>query len=281
MIGALDIGGTHVSAARVDVASGSLDPAARCRVELPADATRSELLERIGRAARAVGEGVERVGVAVPGPFDYENGISRIRHKLEPLYGVDLRALLADALALADSRSVLFLNDADAFLLGEWSAGAARGHARAVGVTLGTGLGSAFIADGKIVADGPTVPPEGSLHLLDFRGAPVEDTISRRALLALYGADAGIDVEQLAARARAGDARARETFRDTAAALAEFVSPWLRSFDASCLVVGGSIARAWDLLAPVLEAELDGVTRAAKLDEAPLLGAALYAARHA
>src|SRR5688572_21060975 len=91
--------------------------------------------------------GAQSLGVAVPGPFDYERGISLVRHKLLELHGVDLRSELAAALGFAPS-SIRFLNDAAAFALGEWWVGAARGHRRAVGITLGTGLGSAFLDAG-------------------------------------------------------------------------------------------------------------------------------------
>ena len=284
VVTALDIGGTHVSAARVELASAAVDPEARCRLPLAADGSRAELLGCIVRAAASVAAaGSKRVGVAAPGPFDYERGVSLLRHKLEPLHGVDLRRELAGALALGDGSSVRFVNDADAFLLGEWWAGAARGYARAVGITLGSGLGSAFLADGRIVDTGPDVPPEGALHLVPFRGAPVEDVISRRGLLARYGAGAGVDVEQVAERARGGEQLAGDAFADVGRALAEFLLPWLRAFAPACLVVGGSIARAWDLMRPAAEPvlarapSLELVSVAANIDDAPLLGAARYA----
>ena len=273
MIAALDIGGTHVSAARVDLDSAAVT--ARCRLPLAADGSRAELLEAITHAATAVG-GIERVGVAVPGPFDYEEGVSRMRHKLAALDGVSLRDELATAVGL-DGAAVRFVNDADAFGLGEWWAGAALGHERVVAITLGTGLGSAFLEGGRIVRD-------GSLHLVPFRGGPVEDVVSRRGLLARYGGNGDLDVEAIAERARSGEARACETFAAVFAALAEFLTPWLADFDATCLVVGGSIARAWDLIDPVLRPalrsveSLEVVTAAASIDDAPLLGAARHAA---
>ena len=285
MIAALDIGGTHVSAARVDAASGVLDAATRRTLQLPLAGSRAELLDPILRATVAVsGPDTDAVGVAAPGPFDYERGICRLRHKLAALYGVDLRAEIASAIGLADRGRVRFVNDADAFLLGEWWAGAARGHARAVGITLGTGLGSAFLEDGRILEAGRGVPPAGSLHLVPWRGAPVEDVISRRGLLERYGARANeLDVEQIAERARSGEPRAGETFAEVMATLAEFLLPWLRAFAPTCLVVGGSIARAWDLIEPHLRAGLASVepldvTVAASIDDAPLLGAARHAA---
>jgi predicted NBD/HSP70 family sugar kinase len=286
VIAALDIGGTHVAAARVDPGSGSVEPASRCRLSFRPEGPRSELLEAILRAAAAAADGaIQGLGVAVPGPFDYDRGVSLMRHKLAALYGVDLRRELTRAVGLGENAPVRFVNDADAFLLGEWWAGAAHGHRRAMGVTLGTGLGSAFLEDGRVVVEGPGVPPEASLHLVPFRGAPVEDVISRRGLLARFGAepDAGVDVEHVAERARSGEPRAQTAFREVASALAEFLEPWIASFAPTCLVVGGSIARAWDLLGPVLEARLpvggslELVARAANLDDAPLLGAALSA----
>jgi glucokinase len=277
-VGALEIGGGHVSVARVDIASASVDAASRLRNPLSDAASRDELVAEITRTARSISS--PRLGVAAPGPFDYANGVPKLEHKLTAIYGVDLRRELADALEIALG-AIVFLNDADAFLLGESWAGAARGHERAIGVTLGTGLGSAFLENGRIIDTGPRVPPEGSLHLLMFRGAPVEDAISGRALAARHGS--GLDAGQIAVRARAGDPRARECYTGLARDLAEVLRPWIGSFSPTCIVVGGSIARAWDLLGPELERSFPGVavTAAALFDDAPLLGAARRAVKPA
>jgi hypothetical protein len=65
--------------------------------------------------------------------------------------------------------------------------------------------------------------------------------------------------------------------------LAEFLGPPLEAFALTCLVVGGSIARAWEPLEPVLEQRLAAfrplvAAQAARIDDAPLLGAARHAA---
>jgi hypothetical protein len=60
-------------------------------------------------------------------------------------------------------------------------------------------------------------------------------------------------------------------------------APWLDSFHASCLVVGGSMSQAWDLLGHGLHATLgalkglDKIAPAARVDDAALLGAARHA----
>jgi glucokinase len=162
-VGALDIGGTHVTAGRVDVERVVVEPGSRVRVAFP-PAGGPALLERIVEAAAGVATSeLSRFGVATPGPFDYAAGICLIAHKLPGLYGVDLGRELATTLDLTERQAVVFLNDAEAFLLGEWWAGAARGHARAVGITLGTGLGSAFLEDGRIVRSDERVPSDGEL----------------------------------------------------------------------------------------------------------------------
>ena len=283
-VAALDIGGTHVAGGRVDVASASVDPGSRVRVPLPDPDGRDGLLDAIIRVAQAIARpDTNGLGLAVPGPFDYCTGISRITHKLGGLYGVDLRSELSTALALADPAQVRFLNDAAAFLLGEWWVGAGRGHARVVGITLGTGLGAAFLEDGRILRSGTGVPPGGTLYQLQFRGAPVEESISSRGLVASYGAS-GVDVEQVATRAKAGELAAARCFDQLGRALGEFMLPWLERFEPSCLVVGGSIARSWELLEGGLRAALapieglETVTVAEQLEDAPLLGAAWYAA---
>src|SRR6185503_8416647 len=272
-------------AARVDVARSSLASELR-RASLDGRGSRDELLAKITTAAVDISMSeIDLWGVATPGPFDYARGVSQIRGlgKLDGLYGVDLRGRLARDLGLAAPERVLFLNDAHAFVLGEWWAGAAKGHARAMGVTLGTGLGSGFLAGGRLVVSGPEIPPDARLDLVRFRGGPVEGVISSRGIVAAFGET--IDVAEIARRAREGDAAALAVFREFGSAFGEFVGPWIVRFEPTCLVLGGSITRAWDLFSGGFRdacpeaARLDRCGPADRLDEAPLLGAALHAVR--
>ena len=258
-VAAIELGGSHVAAGRVDLETGAVS---RRRMAVPSGSSREDLLGRI-RAVASVVDGSERIGVAAPGPFDYANGVSRLRHKLAGLYGVDLRSELATSLGVAPS-AIRFLNDADAFLLGEWLVGAARGANRVLGVTLGTGLGSALLVDGILA-------PDVELFRLSFRGRPVEETISAR------GIAGRLSVAKLAARAHAGDAAARSAFASLGSDLGEFLSPHVRRFGAERVVVGGSIAHAWDLFAPALLARVPEAVRGANLDDAALVGAAYHA----
>lgn len=170
----LEIGGTHVTAAVIDTGAGLPVPRTVVRRPVAAGAAAGELLDAIaGAADRAdVGEGAHW-GVAIPGPFDYAAGVGRFRGigKFESLHGVDVRAELLGRLP-ANPRGISFINDADAFAVGEYRAGAASGHERAVCITLGTGVGSSFLAAGQPVVEGPDVPPYGRAHRLTVDGLP-------------------------------------------------------------------------------------------------------------
>lgn len=214
----------------------------------------------------------------MPGPFDYAAGIGRYRDvgKFESLNGVDVRAALTAAISPAP-KDVVFLNDAHAFALGEWAAGSMAGHSRAVALTLGTGVGSAFVDSGSIVDTGPSVPPEGRADLLSIDGRPLEETVSRRAILARYGGS--VDVREIASRALDGESRASSVLRDAFFALGLAFRPWVSRFGAGVVVIGGSMAASWDLVAPPLSSGLGGlaVRRSLLGSDAQLVGAGMRA----
>lgn len=260
-VAALEIGGTHVAAAQPGPPGWTLTDAQVHRAHVRADGSAAEIVEDVLAAARtlAVAPGT-RWGVAVPGPFDYAAGIGRFTGvaKFDALHGVDLGALLRRG--LPGAAGVVFLNDAHAFALGQWRTGATAGHDRVVVLTLGTGVGSCFLDRGVAVDSGPHVPPRGEVHLLEISGAPLEDTVSRRAILTRHRAarpgEPGLDVRDLAERALAGDPWTASLFTDAFRALGRALAPWVCSFGASLVLVGGSIAASWGLVAGPLRAGL-------------------------
>ncbi|WJV44337.1 ROK family protein [Streptomyces flavofungini] len=276
----LEIGGSHVTAALVD--PGRARVLRRASRDLDPRGTAEHVLGTVVRCATGIdAPAAELWGVAVPGPFDYDRGIARFEGvgKFEDLYGIDVGSVLLDGV-WPRPRGVVFLNDAHAFALGEWSAGAARGHRRCVGVTLGTGVGSAFLVDGEVRHDGPGVPPCGRIDLVTARGRPLEDSMSRRALLARYG-DRRAELHDIAARARGGEARAGRVLHEALTTLGSVLAPYVRDFGATALVVGGGLARSWDLVGPPLRCALANprvaVRTGALGTEAALVGAGVYA----
>jgi glucokinase len=85
---------------------------------------------------------------------------------------------------------------------------------------------------------------------LTHAGRPIEEFVSRRALRRAYRDQAAddVDVAAIAQRARRGDQLAGQVFDEAMAVLGQVIAPWLASFSAEALVIGGAIARSWDLL---------------------------------
>jgi glucokinase len=287
----LELGGSHVSAGLVDPDAFELvaHTVVRRRVDPHGDA--ESLLATITAAADEVAAVHGATwAAAVPGPFDYDTGVARYRGvgKFEALDGTDVGAELTARMRSAPAW-IRFVNDAKAFGLGEWHGGATTGHKRAVAITLGTGVGSAFVDDGRVLASGPLVPPEGRVDLLTIDGQPLEATVSARAILRRYAESSGraaTGVDAVAAWATDGDEAAHDSIVRPVTLLGEALAPWLDRFEATALVVGGSISHAWSLVGPALNAGLQHrCTRAADVlvlrslepEASALRGAALHA----
>lgn len=282
----VDIGGSHVMAAIVEYGA---KPRVLDRSSSPIDThgDGSTLLATIADTLKPLAADARRWTIALPGPFDYARGVGSFSGvaKFSTLAGLDLRAEFSAMLGVAGD-DVTFINDAIAYGIGEWSVSDTR-PARFVCVTLGTGVGSAFLHHGHPVESGPEVPPHGWAHLLEIDGAPLEDAVSTRAIQRRYGQEAGRDVavRDIAERARAGEQRASGVLEASMVELGEALAPWIESFRATEVAVGGSMARSWDVLGPAFEGAIrrhNGagvVVRPSRLfDDAPLIGAAAQAA---
>ncbi|ONI71668.1 ROK family protein [Kribbella sp. ALI-6-A] len=267
-VAVLEVGGSHVTAAVV--VPGSWQVEALRRTPLDSRTSAEEIVAQLGRAAAQLPLD-HGLALALPGPFDYETGIAWYRgvEKFDSLYGHDLGKSLRD---LLDLDRVVFVNDAEAFAVGEWTAGTLRGFDRCAGVTIGTGIGTAFLLNGRVVRTGDTVPPGGELYRTTYRGKPLEDWISARAILAAYGEAPG--VKEVADAARAGDTRAHQVLLDAFTVLAETLTPWLDRFGATRVVLGGSISGAFDLVRQLFEFD---VTVTQDTEHAAIIGTAARA----
>ncbi|WP_245528331.1 ROK family protein [Deinococcus maricopensis] len=283
---ALDIGGSHVTAAVVDASARAVLPSSRIHAPVPQDAPADVILEAWADAARhAAGAArVDAIGLAVPAPFEYATGVSRLQHKFAALYGLNvlggLRACLAGTPLAA--LPVVFGNDADLFALGEWWAGAARGEARVIGVTLGTGLGAGFIDAGAVITDRVDVPPGGELWNTPYLDGIAEAYACGAAVTRAYAAQTGETASAAEVARRAPhDPAARAAFETLGRHLGAILRPHVAAFGASCVVVGGNVARAWPLFSHALQGALPGVAcrPSVRFDEAALLGAAVLTQR--
>jgi glucokinase len=275
-----DVGGSHVSAAVCRGDACRLGPVASARY--PAEQSSEafvNFLYALGVEASAGFVDPSGAEIAVPGPFDFSAGVSWMRHKLPFLYGVNLRQPLAERFGWEASQ-IRFLKDASAFLLGEIASRAARGAPRAVGITLGTGIGSAFSVNGRLVTEGRGVPPDGEIWNLPYKGRIVEDFLSTRAIQQNYERRTGVVPDVTAIAAAAGhDQDAAAVFTDFGRHLGLALRMVLSQFAPQAVVLGGGISRSAHLFLPAAQSQLEDLKIrlevSALKDLAPLVGAAV------
>lgn len=255
----LDVGGTELKGCAVTPQGELLGEV--CHFPARAREAAEPLLAHLAETLKTLGRGLTEilgVGLAFPGPFDYENGVCLLRglDKFESLYGVNLRRELALRLEIPGER-IRFCNDVSAFALGHMRFGVAAAAKKAMFLCIGTGCGSAFGLDGRLVGDEvPGVPAHGYVYPTPFLDGCLDDYLSRRGLMALSRQYLGQALEgrELALAAGGGNQAARDCFAAFGQRLKEGAEPFLRSFRPDCLCLGGQITKSAELFLKPLEA---------------------------
>jgi polyphosphate glucokinase len=236
----IDIGGSGIKAARVDLVEGALS-SERVRVRTPRPATPEAVARAAARLVRdAHWNGP--VGIAMPGVVKH-GVVHAIANFDRAWVGVDAQALFEQAIG----QRVVLLNDADSAGLAEVRFGAARGQRGVVIVlVIGTGIGSALLVDGQLL-------PATEFGHLELRGKIAEQRASDRVRR-----EKGLSWKAFAAR-----------LDELLAHLAFVLSPDL-------FVLGGGISRKPEKFLTRLTGSIP-VMPAALRNDAGIVGAALAA----
>jgi glucokinase len=285
----VDIGGSHITAIAVDMASHKMISGSRAESPVNNKAEADEILTVWTDTLRKVLKGMQifnlrGIGFAMPGPFDYVRGICLIRGvpKYEKLYGVNIGKAVTSRLGLPCDCRVRFMNDASSFAVGEAWAGKASGYKKMMAITLGTGFGSAFVDNRIPVVDGDMVPKMGCVYHLPFGTGIADDYFSTRWFTSRYREHTGKEAEgvkEVAVEAIRLPV-VRSLFTEFGSSLGTFLAPWLIKFGAEILVIGGNISNGWELFGPDLEKALRGagcdttVAISELKEDAALLGSA-------
>jgi len=244
----VDIGGSHISAASLTFNSeGKLNLADFQESSVDTTAAADTLISAWSAVIQASAKGAKsyQVGIAMPGPYDYPNGISLIQDqgKMKSLYNLSVRNLLAKSLDIP-STNIQFINDAEAFLLGESLAGSAKAFKNSIGITLGTGLGSAIKVE-DVVSD-------AKLWIAPFRDGIAEDYLGTNWFVqeAKNRFDLSISgVKELGELAYTKQ-EAAIIFEIFGKALGEFLVPYLIRLQSEAVILGGKIALMNNLFLP-------------------------------
>lgn len=262
----LDVGGTQIKSALLSDAYRPLESTLRypARSDQARDCilqNLTQILEEGLQRGTAGGYEVAGVGIAFPGPFDYARGVSLMQGigKYDAIYGFPLGEFL-QALPCMAGRPLLFANDADLYCLGECLLGAGRAYNRVMLCCIGTGLGSGFVEEGRLVKKGNRVPVDGWLFRQPFRDGTLDSWLSAAGLRRLIrdsGAfPKGTDAKELAEAARRSDPAALNIWKTFGAMLAQALPAYAQRFGAQAVFLGGQVARSAELFTQGLEAAL-------------------------
>jgi glucokinase len=277
----VDIGGTHLRAARISAAGEILDRAAR-----PTPQPRAIIEEVLALVGPLDTPDVSAIGIGIPGRVDIERG--RI---LSGGY-VDLSEIaLTETVAASTGRPVFLDNDGNMALAAEQAVGAARGASNVVMFTIGTGIGGAVLADGKLLR-GRTAAGQMGHITVDGAGKAcrcgrhgcVETTSSGTALgrhIIEAGLPAGTSAETLLTLNSQGDAAAKGVLAAWAAPMRIAIDTAVAIFDPDLVVLGGGLGIVMHQALACFPAEAPWyqceVVPAALGDHAGVIGAGLAA----
>ena len=261
----VDIGGTKVAVGIVD---GDGKILSQDRKPMRASGTAEDGLDAVTSAIDSLmtSRRIDSVGICAPGPLDPETGIVLNPPNLPCWRNFPL----AERIAAKYHVPVKVDNDANAAALAETRWGAARGFRYVFYATIGTGIGSGIVFDGKIYHGKTGSAAEGGHVSIDYRGplcacgkrgciealaaGPAigararsklaAEPSSQSAIMDLARGDiASVTTEMVAQACSAGDPLAREVLQETV----ELLTPWLGNIvdllDPDVMVIGGGVAK--------------------------------------
>jgi glucokinase len=286
----VDLGGTNIKIVAVSE-EGQILERSTCETQTDSPGSWVETIrQRIKEIEKTRAESARWIGLAAPGLAARDSlSIASMPGKLRGLEGLDWTD------SLQTSHLVPVLNDAHAALVGEAWIGAAVGYRNAVLLTLGTGVGGALLAEGRLfkghigraghlghISLNPDGPP-------DIVGTPgsLEQTIGN-STLADRSAGRFTSTRRLVKAHLNGDEKATDVWLRSVYNLAAGITSIINAVDPEVIIIGGGIAQAGPALFDPLERFLEKMEwrpqgqrvrliPAALGDFAGTLGAAYYA----
>jgi glucokinase len=296
----VDIGGTKVAAGLVDP-SGTIQRQIRTPMVSHEDARAGLAAVRNAIDALLAGERkdaakIRGIGICAPGPLDPVSGTVinppnvpcwrnfPLSHEIEKIYGV----------------KVTIDNDANAAALAEAMWGSGQGYRQIFYATVGTGIGTGIVFDGRIYHGRTGAAGEGGHNTIDFRGPRcgcgkpgcieafacgpaiasrartklAECSSEGAALLELAGGNIdNVTTAMVGQACASGDPVARKIMDETV----EFLSIWLGNMidllDPDAIIIGGGVSAMLNPFFPDIRQRLARWCINSRSQEIPLMKA--------
>jgi glucokinase len=296
----VDVGGTNIKAALVQ--NGKI----KKRIKLPTK-VRSGFngsLSQIESAISVFIEKAQAIGIGIAGLIDSKKGIVRFSPNLPGWKNIKLSSILEEKF----KRPVKIINDVDAFCLGEWRYGAAKGYDNVFLFTLGTGVGGAAVCEGTPLFGAHGFAGEFGHSIIKFNGRKcpcgnrgcLEQYVGARHIVALARSKIKktrsslkkykkLTPHIIADEAKRGDRVSIEVFKKIGYYIGVGVTNIIVLFDPDVIIISGGVSRAGKIIfepvrKTVAQRVMGGKFRTYKIippqlgDDAGILGAVYYAA---
>jgi polyphosphate glucokinase len=240
----IDIGGTGIKGALVDVTTGDL-VSDRIKVATPKGGEPADIVAEVAKIVDRFGDDSRTLPIGVCFPAVVQKGVTMSAANVSKRWiGLHAETLFEKTLG----RDILFINDADAAGVAELHFGAAKGVKGVVILTtLGTGIGTAVLNDGVLV-------PNTELGHLEIGGRDAETRASFAA-----------------------KERGRLSWKAWAKRLQRYYSALEMLFSPALFVVGGGVSKQSTEFLPLLHLRTP-IVPATLRNNAGILGAAWLAA---
>jgi len=254
----VDLGGTNIKTVAVS-------PAGEVQEFLTSDTADLEgswpetIRKQLDTIEQSLGQAPCEIGVASPGLAATDGrSIAHMQGRLNGLEGFVWTDFLKT------QRPVFVLNDAHAALLGEVWQGAAKGFSNVILLTLGTGVGGAVLADGRLLKGHIgraghlghiTVNSDGNPDIVGTPGS-LEEMIGNYNISERSKGRFNSTRELVEAHLR-GDKDATSIWLRSVFHLAAAVASFINAFDPEIVIIGGGIAKAGPALFEPLANYLD------------------------
>jgi glucokinase len=239
----IDIGGTKIAGGIC--ARGKI--LHRKTIHTPHASSKEEILHTILSFIQSFSQHqFSAIGIGIPGLVDAENGIVFNLANIPAFQEVRLKEYLEERLDIP----VFINNDANCFALGEYHFGLRAKYKNMVGITLGTGVGTGIIADGKLY--GGIYCGAGEWGGVSYLDKTFESYCSGK----FFHSQMGLSTKKCYQLAKSNDAKALETFNLFGGHLGAMIKQLMFVLAPEAIVLGGSISKALPLFEESLQKEI-------------------------
>lgn len=268
----IDVGGTNVKIALVDdsgkiIYSNSVPTRAEMGYEYTVNNIKQAIYDLL-KETKLEAKEIEGIGFGFPGQVDYKSGVVRLAPNIPGWVDVPIAKMIEDEFHIPTRVD----NDVRCAALGELKYGAGKGCENLICITVGTGIGSGLIVNGKLVRGASNAAGEIGHIKLQIHDGPIcgcgdtgcmEAFASGPAIVAMaeeyilggkstkYREMAnGGDITPfiVAEAAKAGDPVARRIFSRIGEYIGIGMASVVNLLNPEKIIIGGGVADAGDIL---------------------------------